>query len=104
MVIPIDPRWPLRSNIALLTHADSRRDLLPSAEVISKIEAFIGDGAVTLGSLCQSVGLSPSLIPVLLVAGVLQGDVAHQQLNSAMTLSLAHGDLTHLEVVDEVGR
>lgn len=104
VVIPADPRWPLRSNIGLLTKAASRQDVLPPDGLIAAVETAVCDGAVPLGTLCRDLAISPSLIPALLVSGVLQGNVVRQHLNSAMALSLAHGDLSHLEVVDQVLR
>lgn len=53
-------------------------------------------------ALCSDLELSPGLVPVLLVNGVLTGDLAHHTTCGTLELSLAHGDQGHLCLLEGV--
>ena len=102
VVMPANPKHPLRSNLPLLRKAASRGDLWPDAALVERIETLCGEHPVTLKDLCAALALSPNLVPALLVSGTLCGNVVRQRLEGVMELSAAYGDLGHLALLDEV--
>lgn len=102
VVMPVNAKHPLRSNLPLLRKAASRRDLWPDSDLVQKIGTTCQTESITLGALCVALDLSPSLVPALLVSGAVSGDVAGQALNGAMVLAPAYGDLGHLALLDGV--
>ena len=102
VVIPANPKHPLRSNVPLLKQAASRLDLWPSRETIQAIEAICEDRHVYLDKLCRELAISPNLVPALLVSGAVSADVARHAINGKMELEPAFGDLTHLQLLEGV--
>lgn len=104
VVIPPNPKHPLRSNLPLLRQAASRHDLWPTPDVVQAIEAVTMGDQVPLGKLCRELGIAPNLIPVLLVSGAVSADVARHAVNGMMPLQAAYGDLSHLELLEGLAR
>jgi hypothetical protein len=104
VVVPSGNGNPLRFNLPLLRKAVGREDLLPTKDLIGQVEALLEGGPRTLRQLCSELGLSPNLVPALLVAGVLGADLARQTISGEMLLHAAYGDCTHLCLLDEVAR
>ncbi|HOB92856.1 MAG TPA: hypothetical protein PKL46_02220 [Aquabacterium sp.] len=54
--------------------------------------------------MCADLALAPGLVPVLLVAGALTADLARTVIDGDFDLSGAHGELTHLCLLESVER
>lgn len=104
VVIPANPKHPVRSNLPLLRQAASRHDIWPTPDVVHAIEAICQGGPILLGKLCSELGIAPSLVPALLVSGAISADVARHPINGMMLLQAAYGDLSHLELIEELIR
>jgi len=104
LTVPFSSAHPIRRNAVLLHHALARHDLRPTREQAERVEQTLGNDEVPMGELCRLLELSPNLIPVYLVCGVLAGDLARHPLCSSMPLRAAWGDLAHLNLIDEVLR
>lgn len=104
LVYPADPSHPLRTNARLLKQAQHQVCTHLSDELIGYVTLRCEDGPVSLRELCADLAIAPGLAPVLLVAGVLKGDLAGRVLDGDFQLSLAHGDLTHLSLLERVER
>ncbi len=100
--MPASPRHPLRSNLPLLKKAASRSDLWPSPELVRKIETVCAGRSMTLRTLCAELDLSPNLVPALLVSGAVGADVVRYAIHGEMILAPALGDLSHLELLEEI--
>ena len=100
VVIPADAGHPLRANAWLLKQALGRITTYLNDEIVEKVSARCEDGPVTMSSLCKDLQLHPGLIPVLLVAGVLNGDLGHHRIVGTLELNLAYGDLSHLSLME----
>jgi hypothetical protein len=50
--------------------------------------------------LCSDLQIPTGLIPPMLAIGVLQADVAHHIICATLELSAAHGDLSHLCLIE----
>lgn len=101
ITIPKSHKWPLRSNLPLLSQAALRRDHWPIQASICAIESACGDG-LSLNQLCQKLRLSPNLVPIWLISGVLRADLLNQEINGDMHLSPSFGDLSHLHLLAEI--
>lgn len=102
LVVPAEPRHPIRANVPLLKKACSRVDLWPTAEQLAQVEAVCARGPLTLSRLCEELGLAPSMVPSLLVCGAVRADVYRHYINGALVLEAGFGDLGHLELVEEM--
>lgn len=102
VVLPADPRHPLRNNLPLLKMAANRMDLWPNDCLVQRIETVCAPEPVALKELCNKLGLSPNLVPALLVSGCIAGNLTAHSLNGAMQLKAAYGDLGHLELIGGV--
>lgn len=102
LVIPANPRHPLRSNLPLLAKAAVRKDLWPSPELLSRIEQLCGTQPTTVAEACRALDLYPNLMPVLLASGAVRADLFRQPIFGAMPLEAAYGDLNHLILIHEV--
>ncbi|WP_429347312.1 hypothetical protein [Paraburkholderia sp. Clong3] len=101
VVMPAGPH-PLRSNLPLLKKAASRSDLWPSPDFVQRIEAVCAGRRMTLRMLCAELDLSPNLVPALLVSGAVGADVVRYAIHGEMMLAPTLGDLSHLELLEEV--
>lgn len=104
LVFPADAAHPIRRNAGLLKQAQHLRGTHLSDELIGDVTLRCEDGPVRLRELCADLNMEPGRVPLLLVAGVLKGDLAGQVLDGNFELSLAHGDLTHLCLMERVER
>lgn len=104
LVIPADAKHPLRSNLPLLKKAAGRRDLWPESGLLERIESVCSRGLVPLADLCTQLGISPNLVPTLLISGAVRADIVRQRICGVMLLEYAFGDLTHLHLIEEVVR
>jgi hypothetical protein len=100
VVVPSNPKHPLRANLPLLTKAALRLDLWPSLDQLAVLESACGDEEVALASLCQLASISPNLVPALLVSGAVRGDLSRHAIRGDMVLASAYGDLGHLELLE----
>lgn len=101
VVIPADQRIPLRFNVPLLRKASRQKSLWPVHDLVERVEGFLDGGPRTLSALCSELGLSPNLVPHLLMMGVAHANLLAQFIAGAMSLQAAHGDLSHLCLLEE---
>jgi hypothetical protein len=104
LVFPADTAHPIRMNARVLKQALHHLGTHLTDELIGYVTLRCESGPVSVRALCADLAIPPGLIPVLLVAGVLQGDLATQVLDGNFELSLAHGDLTHLSLLERLER
>ena len=104
VVIPCDPRHPLRGNIPLLKKAANRRDLWPDDSLVGRITDICELQPVTLKDLCDKLNISPNLVPALLVSGCVASNLTKHSLCGTMPLSAAYGDLSHLQMLERFAR
>lgn len=102
VVVPANERHPVLVNTQLLKAAQPCAGVHLTADLIAKVEHYCARGPVLQRQLCADLGLPMGLIPVLLVSGVLQADLVHQPICSALELSAAWGDLGHLCLIEEL--
>ena len=102
VVVPCDERHPVLLNAQLLktVHRHALDHLSP--ELIDAVEQYCASGPVLQCDLCADLKISPQLIPVLLVTGTLQADLAHQHICGTLELSAAYGDLEHLCLLEQL--
>lgn len=102
IVVPADERHPIITNAQLLKPALARANDYLTPDLIARVEHYSESGPVLQGALCIDLQISPGLIPLLLAIGVLQADLAHHHICAALELSAAHGDLSHLCLIEEL--
>ena len=102
LVFPSNTVHPVRMNSRVLKQAAHRADTYLTDELIERVIQRCEERAVSVRALCSDLELSPGLIPVLLVSGVLTGDLAHHTICGTLELSLAYGDLGHLCLLEGV--
>ncbi|MBS0355505.1 MAG: hypothetical protein JSR83_16595 [Proteobacteria bacterium] len=104
VVYPANSAHPVRLNARVLKQAIHRVSDYLNDGLVERVTRRCEQGSVTVGGLCRDLQLLPGLIPLLLVSGVLSGDLAHHAVCGAFTLSLAYGDLSHLSLLEAVER
>ena len=102
LVVPTDERHPVLLNAQLLKTVQRHAHEHLSANIINEVEQYCASGPVLQRDLCAALKISPQLIPVLLVTGTLQADLAHQHINGTLELSAAYGDLGHLFLIEQL--
>jgi len=102
VVVPADERHPVLVNVQLLKSAMTRAHVYLTSDIIDRVNSYCASGPVLQRDLCADLQIPPGLIPILLVAGALQADLAHQPISAALELSAAHGELGHLCLIDEL--
>lgn len=102
VVVPADERHPVLVNAQLLKPALQHAHTHLSPDIIDRVEHCCASGPVLQRDLCAALHIPTGLIPVLLVSGVLQADLAHQHICATLELSAAWGDLGHLCLIDEL--
>lgn len=63
MIMPRDPRHPLRTNLPILKKAAARRDLWPDRELVERIQSACCARYVRAGELCASLRHPPTSCP-----------------------------------------
>lgn len=86
---------PVRMNSRVLKQAACQARTCLTDELVERVMQRCEEGSVSVRTLCSDLQLPPGLIPVLLVSGVLAGDLAHRAICGTLELSLAYGDLSH---------
>ena len=102
VVMPANTAHPVRMNSRVLKQAVHQVGTYLTDELAERVTRRCEEGSVLLRTLCLDLGLSPSLVPVLLVSGVLAGDLIHHTICGTLELSLAYGDLDHLFLLEGV--
>lgn len=102
LVLPANTAHPIRMNSRALKQATHQVRTNLTDELVERVTRRCEDGPVTVRTLCSDLTLPPGLIPVLLVSGVLGGDLAHHTICGTLELSLAYGDLSHLYLLEGV--
>lgn len=99
IVWPRSQRNPLKSNLPMLVKALRRLDLWPDNEMITAVGAALESGIKTVRELCCVLSLSPNVIPIFLVSGLIAANVRDELINGAMAIKPAYGDLSSLCLV-----
>lgn len=102
VVVPTDERHPVLLNAQLLKTVLTRGHKYLSPEIIERVEQYCASGPVLQRDLCADLQIPTGLIPVLLVTGVLQADLAHQHICASLELSAAYGGLEHLCLIEKL--
>lgn len=102
VVVPTDERHPILVNVQLLKPVLTRAQAYLNSEIIDRVEQYCESGPVLQRDLCGDLQIPTSLIPPLLVTGVLQADLAHQHICGSLQLSAAYGDLDHLCLIENL--
>lgn len=102
VVVPTDERHPILLNAQLLKAVHKYAHAHLSQELLNEVEQYCASGPVLQRSLCADLKISTQLIPVLLVTGTLQADLAHQHICATLELSAAYGDLGHLCLIEQL--
>lgn len=104
VVIPSNPWHPLRINLGLLTLATLRTDLWPSPDQTRALVAACGEEGRPLGQVCKALGFSACLAPSWFVRGVFTADLLRCSINFDLQVYPAHGDLSHLALLEELAK
>ncbi|MGF6596309.1 hypothetical protein P3T23_001016 [Paraburkholderia sp. GAS448] len=102
VVLPANTAHPVRMNSRALKQAAHQVSFYLTDELVERVTRRCQDSALSLRTLCSDLALSPGLVPVLLVSGVLAGDLVHHTICGTLELSLAYGDLGHLCLLEGV--
>lgn len=102
IVVPSDERHPVIVNAQLLKPAMARVHDYLTLDIIDRVERYCESGPMLQRELCADLQIPSGLIPLLLATGVLQADIAHQQICATLELSAAYGDLGHLCMIEEL--
>jgi hypothetical protein len=102
VVLPANTAHPIRMNSRALKQAAHQVGSYLTDELVERVTQRCKDGPISLRTLCTDLELSPGLIPVLLVSGVLAADLVHHAICGTLELSLAYGDLDHLCLLEGV--
>ncbi|MDO3523964.1 hypothetical protein [Ralstonia pseudosolanacearum] len=102
LVLRSNTAHPVRMKSRVLKQAAHRARTYLTDELVERVTQRCEERAVSVRALCSDLQLSPSLVPVLLVSGVLAGDLAHHAICGTQELTLAYGDLSHLCLLEGV--
>ncbi|CAG2159421.1 hypothetical protein [Cupriavidus numazuensis] len=102
LVLPANTAHPIRMNARALKQATHQVRTYLTDELAERVTRRCEAGPITVRTLCSDLALLPGLMPVLLVSGVLAGDLARHPICGTLELSLAHGDLSHLCLLEGV--
>nr|CUV27142.1 conserved protein of unknown function [Ralstonia solanacearum] len=102
MVLRSNTVHPVRMNSRVLKQATYQARTYMTDELVERVMQRYEEGSVSVPTLCSDLQLPPGLIPVLLVSGVLAGDLAHRAICGTLELSLAYGDLCRLCLLEGV--
>lgn len=100
LVVPADERHPVLVNAQLLKSAASRAKAYLTSDIIEQVERYCETGSVSQRALCADLQIPTNVIPLLLVTGVLQADLARHHICGSLELSQAFGDLSHLCLIE----
>ncbi|RKP44089.1 hypothetical protein [Pararobbsia silviterrae] len=100
VVVPADERHPVLVNAQLLKPALLRAGEYLAPDIIAGVEYYCKSGPVLQRTLCADLEIAPGMIPLLLVSGVLQADLLHEHICASLEVSAAHGDLSHLHLIE----
>lgn len=104
VVVPGSTAHPIRANARALKQAMHHVPTYLNDGLVERVTRRCEDGPVTVRALCEELDLLSGLIPVLLVGGVVAGNIAYQRINAELVLSPAYGDLGHLNLLEAVRR
>ncbi len=104
IVCPANSAHPIRMNARVLKQATHRVSEYLTDALAEKVTSRCEQGPVTVSSLCQEMALSPGMIPLFLVSGVLSADLANRVVCGKLEVSAAYGDLSHLCLLEEMER
>ncbi|MBK1684208.1 hypothetical protein [Rhodoferax fermentans] len=102
VVVPTDERHPVLVNAQLLKPAQMRARTYLNSDISGRVEQYCSSGPVLQRDLCTDLQIPTGVIPILLVSGVLQADLAHQHICATLELSAAFGDVSHLCLIEQL--
>lgn len=99
--ITVPSLWshPLRHNVPLLHMAKASSPIVLSEEQLLLLEKAGAASGITQADACHLLQLQPAHIPALVVQGVLRLDISNTRFHNDTILTLAHGDLQHLQLL-----
>lgn len=103
-LVPKSTAHPIRANGLALKQAKHQISTHLNDGLVERVTRYCEDGPVTLREVCVEFELTPGQVAVLLVSGVLAGNLASQRINGELVLSAAYGDLSHLYLLEAVQR
>lgn len=104
VVFPSESSHPLYTSMVLLKQAASRPTNFPSWEVCERIAQVCGRQPIRVRDLCVRLNISTDVVPSLLVMGFLSADIATHHIDSELKVMAAHGDLRHLELLEQFSK
>lgn len=102
IVVPADQRHPVWTNVPLICQALMRQDLWPTPPIIERLVDLAGQGAQTSTEFMTPLGLNSSYLPHFMVAGALSADILAHAIRGSMPVTLAQGDLGHLQLLERL--
>ena len=100
ILFPANGTHPLRMNVVMLKQAGHRLAEHLTDDLVERVSRRCESEPVTVSTLCADLQISPSVIPLLLVSGVVSGDLRHHVVRGNFLLSAAYGDLSHLHLLE----
>lgn len=91
LVFPANTVHPVRTNSWVPKQAAYQARTYLTDELVERVMQRCEEGSVPVRALCSDLQPSPSLVPVLLVSGVLAGDLTHHAICGTQELTLAYG-------------
>jgi hypothetical protein len=102
VIIPSDQRHAVWTNIPLICQAFMHRELWPSSETLGEIDRLSAAGAVTARDFLRPLALGPNMLPIMVASGALSADLLEGQLRGDSKVEAAHGDISHLQLIERL--
>lgn len=98
VVLPRNFDGPLKQNLQLLQQAKRAQCSLLSTETLKRLPELEGR-ELTLGKVCQHLGVPLNFAPALVLTGAISFDLNTYPLHAQTTVTLAYGELEHLQLI-----
>jgi hypothetical protein len=102
VIYPADSAHPLRMNAHVLKQAAHRVAEHLTDDLVDSVTRLCDATPIPVATLCNTLALPPGLIPVLLISGVLAGNIARHPICGELEVCAAYGDLSHLSLLEGV--
>lgn len=90
------------TTVPYLHQASLRRDLLPTGDLLDRIDVLAEKGARTGRDFIQGLEILPGHLYVLITSGALSADPLLGPIRGSTPMAPAHGDLSHLHLFDRL--
>lgn len=98
VVLPRNFDGPLKQNLQLLQQAKRAQCSLLSTETLKRLPELEGQ-ELTLGRVCQHLGVPLNVAPALVLTGAISLDLHTYLLHAQTPVTLAYGELKHLQLI-----